>query len=137
MTLEQFTDQALSAPFLDKGRSMEGWDCWGLIIIAYKKIKNVDLPSYLEYTSAIKRDELDSLIKERKNEYWEEIKKPKALDTVLLYLLGKACHIGLMLDATHFLHVQKSVLTYVDNVNSSAWRGRGYDKIEGFYRYVD
>jgi len=138
MTLEQFTDKAISVPFVEKGRSWDGWDCWGVIFMAFKEVCDVDLPHYTgEYSSTIRRDELRALISKcQGTEPWSRIDTPRALDGVLLRIMGRNCHVGLMLDATHCLHVEARRMTFIDDINSIMWRGKGYDKVEGFYRHV-
>ena len=49
MTWEQFTERAVLTPFLDKGRSYLGFDCWGLVVCGYRDVLGVSLPSYDEY----------------------------------------------------------------------------------------
>jgi len=138
MQLSQFIDKALEVPFLDRGRSWMGWDCWGLVYMAYREVRNINLPYYTgQYSSSIRRNELNNLIKAEKQKtvVWSSVTDPEAMDGVLIRLLGRNCHIGLMIDKTHFIHAEAKVMTHIGKVDDIFWRGEGYDKIEGFYRY--
>jgi len=137
MQLDEFIDRALAVPFLEKGRSWSGWDCWGVVYMAYNEVLDIELPQYTgEYSSSIRRDELRNLIERRKDAEWSNVDDPIAMDFVLLKMLGRDCHIGLMIDAKNFLHVEAKCMTHIESVNDIAWRGAGYDKVEGFYRHA-
>lgn len=140
MTLEKFTREAIMVPFEEFGRSWDGWDCWGVLFLGYREILGIELPEYTgDYSSARRRRELQDLIisnRDDKRAEWERVEKPKAMDGVLLEMLGRSCHIGLMLDETNVLHVEENCMTMVEDINRPPWRGVGYDKVEGFYRHV-
>lgn len=138
MTLPEFLDRAITVPFDEKGRSWDGWDCWGVPYLAFREVLGVELPEHTgEYSSTRRLKELRDLIDRNRRAEWVEVDEPCAMDCVVLYMMGEASHIGLMIDDRgNFLHVEAKCMAMVENVNDRAWRGPGYDKIEGFYRHV-
>ncbi len=136
MDLATFTDRALSVPFLEKGRDYEGWDCWGLIYVAYRDLYNIELPIYTgEYNSTRRREELQRLIAMHKAGDWELRTPHEPGDVVLLQMLGRNCHIGLMLPDMYMLHVQEGAAS-VERIDRPPWRDKEYNKVEGIYRHV-
>lgn len=139
MKLSEFADIAVSVPFVEFGRDYNGWDCWGLVFCGQRDVFGRIMPSYAgEYGSTSRRDELKRLIAMHREERtdWALVEEPRAGDVVLLEMLGRACHIGMMLDHRNVLHTEVRCNTVVERIDREPWRGNGYDKIEGVYRYV-
>lgn len=137
MHLAEFTDRALDVPFLERGRSYEGWDCWGLVYVAYQDLFGIELPLGTgEYQSTRRREELQSLIAARKDELWELHDPHEPGDVALVRMMGRACHVGLMLDGWNMLHVQDGVAAIVEPIDCPPWRCAEYNKVEGVYRHV-
>lgn len=138
MDLVEFTDRALDVPFIEKGRDYEGWDCWGLIYVAYRDLYNIELPVYTgEYNSTRRREELQGLITRRKAGTWELRDPYEPGDVALVKMLGRNCHVGLMLPDMYMLHVQDHVQAVVEKIDRPPWRDKEYNKVEGIYRHVD
>jgi len=118
-------------PFKAKGRSLEGWDCWGLVYFIYKDLLNTELPLYIEdYQNTSDLEEIESLIKSNKP-LWDKIEKPKPFDVVLLRIDNHEMHCGLFLGNKKFFHCRKGVSSVIGRVNDIKWRNR----IVGYYRY--
>ncbi len=138
MRLPEFTDRALDVPFLEKGRSYDGWDCWGLVCVAYRDLYDIDLPELTgEYNSTRRREELQGLIAARKHEVWEVHDPHGPGDVAIVRMMGRACHVGIMLEGWNMLHVQDGVAAIVEPIDRPPWRCADYDKVEGIYRHVD
>ncbi len=137
MTLDEFVNRALDVPFKERGRSYDGWDCWGLIYVAYRDVYGIILPTYTgEYHSTRRREELQGLIMRRKMGGWVLDDPHRPGDVVLVRMMGRDCHVGLMLSGWDMLHVQAGVLAAVEPIDRPPWRDRTYDKVEGIYRYA-
>jgi len=137
MDLAEFTDRALDAPFFQKGRSFEGWDCWGLIYVAYRELYDIELPLYTgEYTSTRRREELQVLISTQMVDDWVLHDPHEPGDVALVRMLGRNCHIGLMLPNWFMLHVQDGVSAIIEQIDRAPWRTDQYDKVEGIYRHA-
>ncbi len=137
MTLDEFVNRALDVPFEERGRSYDGWDCWGLIYVAYRDLYEIELPTYTgEYHSTRRREELQDLIAQRKMGGWKLSDPHRPGDVALVHMMGRNCHVGLMLSGWDMLHVQAGVSVVVEPIDRPPWRDREYDKVEGIYRYV-
>ena len=129
MNITQFCKKAIGVPFIPHGRVWEGWDCWGLLCIAYKELFDVELPHYKNDHDVVKhRDAIARLYKEQKEEEWEQVKEAQMGDALLIYMYGRACHVGLVVDEEKFLHVEHGINTCLQKMKDF--------RIEGIYRYV-
>ncbi|MFA7287330.1 MAG: NlpC/P60 family protein [Melioribacteraceae bacterium] len=118
-------------PFLEKGRSIEGWDCWGPAYIIYKNRLGIELPLYTDrYKNTEDEKELGRLIGKEKL-MWEEVDNPEPYDLVNLRLKNQPMHVGVCIGNGKFLHCMENVGTTVEKLKSLTWR----DRIIGFYRY--
>ncbi len=140
MSLDKFLERALEIPFVDRGRSWDGVDCWGIIVLAYQEVKGIELPSYAETYSSTKRlKQLSNLIDKGKDstDKWHKVPGPINFGCVLLKVNGYASHIGLTIGTNgDFLHTEKATGVLMDNVNTPMWLKEGqYNKIEGYYEY--
>ena len=137
MTKQEFADRAILVPFEEKGRSWGGWDCWGIPYLGFREVLGIQLPEMTgKYSSTRRLKELRILIDRNKGTEWVSVDEPRAMDCVILLMMGESCHIGLMLDEVHVLHVEANCMTIVERIDQPPWRGTGYDKVEGFYRHA-
>ncbi len=137
MTLDEFVNRAMDVPFEEKGRSYEGWDCYGLIYIAYRDVYGINLPVCSDgYQSTRLRTQLQNLISRRKVENWELNDPHQPGDVALVRMMGRDCHVGLMLSGWNMLHVVDRISTAIEPIDRPPWRDKTYNKIEGIYRYV-
>lgn len=137
MEFSEFVDRALDVPFVEKGRSFGGWDCWGLIYVAYRELYGIELPRYTgDYGSTRRREELQVLIKTKMVGTWVPRDPHEIGDVALVQMLGRNCHMGLMLQKMLMLHVQDGVNATVEQIDRAPWRAEQYNKIEGIYRHV-
>lgn len=132
--LAQFVRKALATPFLDKGRTWVGVDCWGLVALAYSELMGISLPLYSgNYDSANDRPTLSKLV-EQERKTWVQVDRVevKPLDCVVLLMAGRPVHVGLMIDKRQFLHCSHRIGTVVERVDSVLWQ----ERVEGYYRHV-
>ncbi len=136
----KFAERAGAVPFLEKGRSWDGWDCWGLVYTAFRDYLDIEIPSYDgEYGSTRRRRELAALISLRKSDsVWKRVDGPvRAWDGVLANMFGIRCHMGLMLNDRLVIHTEERISTVVEDTTRPPWSGPDYTRIEGVYRHVD
>lgn len=118
-------------PFLEKGRTREGVDCWGIPYLIYKDKLNIELPLYIEqYQNTEDEKELARLIGEEKLS-WEEVGSPEIYDVVVLRLKGRPMHVGVCIGNGKFIHCMDTIGTTVEKLDATTWRNR----IIGFHRY--
>lgn len=119
-------------PFLEHGRDLDGWDCWGLYRKIYFDFSGVMLPEF--------SDCYDDIIKDRKaigdeikaqTMKWKEVDDPEEGDGILLRLRGIPMHIGYVLPKQQFIHCEADNSTVIENYTHTLWKNR----VLGFYRY--
>lgn len=135
MSLDEFIRRAMPVPFLDRGRTYEGWDCWGLVFCALRDVAGVLLPDYSDlYADAHDLDAVSRAIAARPVKDWLRIdpRQVGALDAVLMNYQGHPVHIGLAVDSRHMLHAFKGGGTVRERIFHPMAPGR----VEGIYRYA-
>ena len=129
MELIEFAKKAIEIPvrFIDRGRSFHGWDCWGLIFMAFKLVYGIELDS-LNYNSCFSKEAVKDFEMESKN--YKEIKLgfEKPGDIVVFRL----CHVALIIGNNDMLHVQPGYFTCIDSYRKGNWEPR----IIGIYRHA-
>ena len=122
----------LTIPFKDRGRDHSGVDCFGLVQMIYKQEFKIQLPSYIEaYENEKDREAIcNEINKEKKLSGWVETDNPKHGNLIILNLLGRPLHLGVMLDHKSFIHCMKGKGTIIEKTTDIIWRNRinGYLK---------
>ena len=136
MMLEDFVDKVLNVPYKEGGRDYSGVDCWGLCILAYQEIMQIQLPlfSNIYYKDMSNYQEtVDNLLnkKDELDEIFEEVNDPQFGDLILCTMLGRPLHIGFVIDRKRMLHTSPQHNTVIENFGGNKWK----NKIVGFYRY--
>jgi len=123
-----------SLPYIEGGRSRDGVDCWGLIVLLYKHFYNVELDTYPDIRlPSIKEycETADRLKKEiAKQSYFIEVDAPLCGDVILMNILGQPIHIGFCLDNSNMIHTGREHGVVIENFTETKWKSR----IAGFYR---
>lgn len=129
---ESWTNKYISVPFVDKGRSEKGCDCWGLARLIYQKELGIDLPALLDYRDTLDRQTISNVY-ESESQKWQEISlgDEKPFDLIVLKMMGFPMHVGIVFKSGFMIHCLKDVGTVVVNYKSRQWVKR----IVGFYRY--
>lgn len=136
MTLDEFVVRALTVPFVEKGRSFDGWDCWGVICVGLWEVAGVYVPPYTEGYDTTRGSEgcrqLDALISANMAD-WAPARLPwRPLDVALFRIAGRPVHVGMMVDPVRVLHAEEKVGTFVERIASPMWVKR----LEGVYRHA-
>lgn len=122
-------------PFVDRGRSFEGADCWGLVALIYKTELSIELPSY----GAISSKDLLSVAKAMKDGKdfgdWVAVDQQKEFDVIVMSgRVGHeklAIHVGIAVDENKIIHTEQGVNVVVVDRNHYQVKNR----IIGTYRY--
>lgn len=128
-------EQFVGVPWADRGRELDGADCWGLIRLVYAR-HAVALPSYHEaYETATDRRTLKAMIDGTDHfGEWREVPadSEKPFDAVLILEGGEPCHVGLVADPTHrlMLHMVPQHSAVLERYD-----GRIAPRVAGFYRH--
>jgi cell wall-associated NlpC family hydrolase len=96
-------------PFKDGGRTLDGLDCYGLLVAVYRDEFHIEVPSYAgAYVSAHEREEVAALLAHRiPADAWLPVAgTPRVGDAVVFRVLNAPWHIGVMVSPTDFLHIE-------------------------------
>lgn len=120
-------------PFLDGGRGPHAYDCWGLVVRVYQDRLGITLPSYGEI-SAHDLVRIARAMEAGKDDGWQPVTSPKALDVALMRS-GRGgqhvVHVGVMVDQGRLLHVEQAAAAAVVPVAHFSVAGRiiGYRRL--------
>ena len=121
-------------PFVEKGRSFDGADCYGLVRLIYKNELGIELPDYLGlYESTNDREKLSKIINDESSKKWlnPEKGKEKPFDVIILEMRGVPMHVGIVTKPGYMIHCAKGINTVYENYRNMRWE----HKIRGFARY--
>lgn len=130
--MREWWNDYIHVPFAEKGRTMEGADCWGLACLIYQRELNIELPSYLEcYESTEEKELLTKLIATERASKWTNPEKPKPFDIAIVKYAGLPFHVGIVTKTGYMIHCARGVNTSHPKINSFSWK----NKVVGFARY--
>ncbi len=119
-----WTEQYLAIPFLEKGRTAHGVDCYGLARLIYQQERGIELPSYTEaYATVQDSKEIRALLRNELASHWHEIDihDAKEFDGVIFRIMGQPTHFGLVLTAPWFIHALKDRSATTGKVRIERW----------------
>lgn len=119
-------------PWADKGRTLDGCDCWGLVRLVYAG-HGVDLPSYSDlYATPADREAVSGLIAGHQLG-WTEIpsRQERPLDLVLMTEAGIARHIGIVARPGLVLHMVPGRESVIEPYTT----GKLSRRLAGFFRH--
>src|SRR6516225_7393574 len=97
----------VGVPYVPRGRTREGADCWGIVLLAARELFYLDLPEFF-YSSeelALLEDAQALIGHETRAACWREVQAPFAAGAVHIFRIhGQETHCGLHLGADTFLH---------------------------------
>jgi hypothetical protein len=124
-----WSNKYIGIPFKDKGRDINGIDCWGLARLIYKQEYNIDLPNFstdYEENDTLRMQDLIAQYKEG----WEKIETPIEGCLILFNIMGSETHIGIAVSDTHFVHSREGMDSAIESFDSFKWNKR----ISGYYK---
>ncbi len=132
---ESWHNQFMSIPFVERGRTRQGADCWGLVCIIYKEILNIELPLLDDYANTLDRKTLPHIIEKESLRSWVKVEQgeEQAYDVAIFRTGGVPMHIGVVVRPGFMIHSQSGNDTLFSNyVKEKEWSKR----LVGFCRYV-
>ena len=135
MAVPLWAGKYIGLPFLEKGRTADGADCWGLVRIIYLDEFGIYLPSYVEsYKDTSDAAEIGHLFRSQ-SPRWLKIQpgEEQPGDVIVLRMHGQPMHVGVVVGDKQFLHVTKHVDGVLEKYRSMVWAGR----VLGFYRHKE
>lgn len=133
---DTIVNKYLGIPYLHRGRTLEGIDCWGLILMIYKDLGHdiMDVAGDYDENWCVNNENLFSKhYAENYYKSWDKVDNPKFLDLVLLKSSkGIINHGGVVLNYGKFIHTCKAG-TVITRLTHPQWK----NKVAGFYRLKD
>lgn len=129
---DRWASAYIDIPFLAKGRTRAGLDCWGLVRLVYAEQCGVSLPLWLDgYAETVPCDGTAAHLAACAATF-AEIPAMRAMPgDILLFRTGRhLSHVALALTGGRMLHIMAGVDSCVENYLSPKWRPR----LVGAYR---
>lgn len=126
-------DEFLGIPWADHGRTWDGADCWGLLVLIYRDVLGVELPHYADaYVTAADRRVCAQAIAGNRGD-WVEVPagQERRYDGVLMFEGREARHIGLVVDPGYLIHMVPGHESVVENYRTGPLSRR----LAGFFRH--
>ena len=117
MTWTDFIFKACQVPFVEKGRSWEGWDCWGLVYVAYRDVLGIIIPDYLDrYDHTHEVTRLSKVVEQEKQIVWKRVEhKDWARGDVMTIRRRNLCvHAGLIVADGQVMHAEQDMGTIIE-----------------------
>lgn len=122
-------------PFLERGRTRAGADCWGLVVLFYAGELGIHLPAYDEpSTTRAERATCAAIISAAVSgaEPWRRVLEPAPGDVILCETLRQPIHVGVVVDRRQMLHVPAGGESVIERFTSPEW----HRFVRGFFRYA-
>lgn len=129
-----WTNDYIRIPFMERGRSRAGADCWGLSCIIFAEKLGIELPTLTGYSDTKDKIKISEIIKSESNT-WEQFKsgEEKSFDIAVFRMLGQPMHVGVVVEPGVMIHCERGCGVYVTNY----YKENQWDKrLEGFYRHA-
>lgn len=117
----------LQLPFLERGRSRAGLDCYGLVCQVFQEQRQIMLPHYTEhYLTTQDKEEITAIYQGAMHTHWREIpvREAQCFDVVIMRILGDPIHFGLVLEPPCFLHIRQGIWSCIERWDSLIWKRR-------------
>jgi cell wall-associated NlpC family hydrolase len=121
----------VGAPFVDGGRDRLGLDCWGFVRLVYLEL-GLELPLYGDvYDRTTERETIARHVEATARE-WVEVPAgaERPGDVVLLRLLGRPMHVGMVIEPGLMAHADPVAGVVVERYRGCLWAKR----VQAFYR---
>lgn len=116
----------IGIPFVKNGRDINGLDCYGLVMLLYKKIYNIDLP---DYASPDTYSDIEALMNTEKQKW---LACDIEVGSVLIFSIkGYGCHVGMVIEPDKMIHTWESTNGVTIERISLSWQNR----IMGCYKW--
>ena len=119
-------------PFVSKGRSFNGCDCYGLVKLYYKEILNIDIPETIITAEQPRRTFANYLNEISKN--WTATTPAKNVVVAMSVNAehpNLVTHFAVMIDDKRFIDTRENMSSYLTNIDDE----RIKNQIKGFYKW--
>ncbi len=122
----------IGLPYRESGRSIEGVDCFGLIRLIYKEVREIELPGFEEvgYNNKTWHNSKGKDITDNIGSKLLRVNPPYGLyDGIIFYkYIGSriADHIGMYLGNNKFIHIEENSTSMISRLESTPYEHRIY-----------
>lgn len=107
MTESDFVDKVLDVPWVNRGTSFDGMDCYGVVILYYRHVLGIELPNPAGYVEGVKTDQCWA--SETSSGRWQQVDRPSSGGIVLTAYYGDTpVHVGMVISGRRVLHCRGS-----------------------------
>jgi len=141
MTAAATLGDFIGIPYVPRGRSLAGLDCWGLVLLAARELFGLALPEFF-YSEADLLPDAEVLIREQTSgatPQWRPVGRAGLLTPYppgvvhIFRVAGHPTHCGLHLGGLDFLHTLEGRNACVESIGDANWRHRHL----GSYRWAN
>ena len=122
----------IGIPFVSKGRSFNGCDCYGLVKLYYKEILNIDIPETIITAEQPRRTFANYLNEISKN--WTATTPAKNVVVAMSVNAehpNLVTHFAVMIDDKRFIDTRENMSSYLTSIDDE----RIKNQIKGFYKW--
>jgi murein DD-endopeptidase len=122
----------IGIPFVSKGRSFNGCDCYGLVKLYYKEILNIDIPETIITAEQPRRTFANYL-----NEISKNWTATTPAENVVVAMSVNAehpnlvTHFAVMIDDKRFIDTRENMSSYLTSIDDEKIK----NQIKGFYKW--
>lgn len=132
----------LDVPFVDRGSSREGCDCYGLFVTIARERLGISIPDYPEIPQGANLAKIRAILTAAQGPQWEEIApgSEQPFDAVLMRSIisdgerrhSRPIHIGCVTKPGTMIHIQEKTGVSIVNYRRDPMIK---NRVTGFYRY--
>lgn len=112
----------IGIPYVDRGSSFQGCDCWGLVWLFHREVMHRQVPRYEGYASA-EAPEIQEYIASRWNQWMSVEPANMEQGDVLALRAGRLpVHCGVYVGRGQMLHVLEGRMSCLERVTSGMWK---------------
>lgn len=128
----------MDVPFTERGADWSGCNCWGLVALAFRHERGVELPRFDDIGARDLREASDQI--ERRRKLWQKVDEPQPFDVAVMtgisQIAGRSAavksHVGLVIEGGQVMHTEAGVGVSVLPIADEMVAGR----IVEFRRYT-
>lgn len=117
MTPYEFCEKINGAPWVNRGHSFEGADCYGVVLLYYKEVLGIELPIVSGYKQGLNYADCSDMV--RSQDCWERIAYPEQHAVAFSHVVdGRPMHISVCIDRKNIIHAVGLSSSGIVKVNS-------------------
>jgi len=122
--IDHWTTPYIGFAWIEYGRGPRAFDCWGLMRCVYERELKIDVPSLAgAYADPAERAEVDRLRREDPAlSVWRDVPLDELRPFDVLLFGGAYLHVGVAIDRTRMLHIDRGRTSEVARLDRTRWR---------------